>query len=597
MKRVAKLESTEERWHGLAVCEGVGLGRVLRIHNGVQQVYRTAIDDHDIKRELRRFRAALRLARRQVLALKKRADKEIGSGHAYIFDAHALMLDDPKLVQEVENHIKAEQSNAEWAIRVTADRLISLYAAIQDDYLRARSSDVEDVAQRLLLILRGVQPAHLKPVEGAVIVAEDMLPSAVAELDLQRVRGIATDGGGWTSHMAIIARALGIPAVVGLKDFYRRARTGDEVIVDGFRGEVVLRPESETKALYAEAASEVRAGIPEASSDTGPIRSLDGVEFHLRANVELRPEFESVRLYGAQGIGLYRSEFLLSKGGIIPGEDSQRAAYAEVAGYAGPEGAIIRLFDLGSDKLSWPSVEAERNPALGLRAIRFTLRHEEILRTQARAIFRAAATGKLSIVIPMVSGVMDVRRTREIIESQREQLQKEKIEIGEVKVGAMIEVPSAVIMANKIAREVDFFSLGTNDLVQYMLAVDRGNDEVADWFKSLHPAVLYSIHRTIQAAREAAIPVMVCGEMAGTPAYAAVLAGLGARDLSMTASSIPRVRNTLSSISVSEASSLANECLSCETADEVERIVSEKLARIWPELFPPKTLPASKYAG
>ncbi len=588
-----KRAKQEERWHGVGVSDGVVIGRVLRIHNGTRQIYRATLDEADIEREKRRFRAAIRLARRQLLAIKARGEKALGVEQSYIFDAHLLMLEDRKLLDEVENYISRERANAEWAVKVAVDRLLAVYAEIKDDYLRARGSDIEDVAQRILVALSGKQPQRQSLTEDAVIVAEDLLPSAVAELDFDRVRAIATDGGGWTSHTAIIARSLGLAAVVGLRDLYWRARTGDVIVVDASDGEVILHPSRETAEFYRPSAARATSQHGTVAEDgREPLRTLDGVEIILRANVELTVEYEGVRKYGARGIGLYRSEFLLSQGGGMPSEDEQCEAYRKIADLAGEEGATVRLFDLGGDKISGLATETERNPALGLRAIRFGLRREEVLRGQARAILRAAAYGRLDIVLPMVADVADVRRARRIIEEERTRLGHEQRETGPVKIGAMIEVPSAVLTADKIAREVDFFSLGTNDLVQYLLAVDRGNDEVAGWFRSLHPAVLSSIKHTLDAAHTASIPAIVCGEMAATPAYAVVLIGLGATDFSMTPSSIPRVRRTVSGINSAEARQVASESLSCATADDVEALVRDRFSARWAHLFPPKTLPA-----
>ncbi|MDT4898761.1 MAG: phosphoenolpyruvate-protein phosphotransferase system enzyme [Acidobacteriota bacterium] len=596
-KRRRKTEQ-EERWRGRGVSEGVALGRVLRVFNGTRQVYRATLDEKDIGREVRRLRAAIRLARRQLLAIKARAEKELGADHAYIFDAHLLMLEDRKLLDDVEKYISEERANAEWAVKVAADRLLAVYAEIKDDYLRERGSDIEDVTQRILVALSGEGLDYRKLTEDAIIVAEDLLPSAVAELDFEHARAIATDAGGWTSHTAIIARGLRIPAVVGLRDLHRRAQTGDQVVVDAQQGIVILHPSAETvkhyKALITNS-SGVRH-LPASEDGRGPLLMLDGKEITLRANVELPAEYEDVRRYGARGIGLYRSEFLLSHKGAMPSEEEQCEAYREVAELAGEDGATIRLFDLGGEKFGGATTETERNPALGLRAIRFSLRQEEVLRTQARAILRAAAYGHLDIVLPMVSDVTDVRRAKRLINEERARLDSEGKKSGRVKIGAMIEVPSAVMTADKVAREVDFFSLGTNDLVQYLLAVDRGNEDVADWFRSLHPAVLQSIERTLDAARKALIPAVVCGEMASTPAYVVVLIGLGATDLSMTPSSIPRVRRTIAGIKHADAQEIALACLECETADDVEELVRVRLSKNWPHLFPPKSLPAPRDA-
>jgi phosphotransferase system enzyme I (PtsI) len=388
---------------------------------------------------------------------------------------------------------------------------------------------------------------------------------------------------------------MGIPAVVGLRDFYRRTKTGDRIIVDSTRNEVILFPSSATLALYeAETVNQTKKRGAFEPRDCGPLSTKDGVEIILRANVELAAEFNAVERYGARGVGLYRSEFLLARRGVMVSEEEQRAAYEEIARVAGEDGAVVRLFDLGGDILRDQFQEPEKNPALGLRAIRFGLSNEDVMRTQVRAILRAAETGKLKIVLPMVADVSDVRRARSIIDEEAASLTKAGMGFSKVSIGAMIEVPSAVFMADKIAKIVDFFELGTNDLVQYTLAVDRGNDEVADWFRTLHPAILHSIDRSLRAARGAGIPAIVCGEMASTPAYAVLLVGLGATDLSMTPSAIPRVRRAIAGINSNEAREIAVECLDCETADEVENLVRERFSKLWPDLFPPASLPARR---
>jgi phosphotransferase system enzyme I (PtsI) len=471
------------------------------------------------------------------------------------------------------------------------DRLLSIYTQINDEYLRERGSDIEDVIQRLLANLTGEGPKYPNLLEDAVIVSADLLPSTIAELNLNHVKAIATDAGGWTSHMSIIARGLGLTAVVGLRDFYQRTRTGDPIIVDARRGEVILHPVQETLEQYKFATHKTAPTIPEAKvGDCGPVVTLDGIQISLRANVELPTEFQAVHDYGACGVGLFRSEFLLSRAGLMNSEDEQYEAYKSVAQAAGEHGAIIRLFDVGGEFAS-DAKDRERNPALGLRAVRFNLRHKEIMRTQVRAILRAAAVGRLSLVIPMIVDVADVRLAQRVVAEEVERLRDEKIAFAEVQVGAMIEVPSAVLTAEKIASEVDFFELGTNDLVQYTLAVDRGNDKVSDWFRTLHPAVLYGISRTVAAANAAKIPVIVCGEMASTPAYAVLLVGLGAIDLSMIPALIPRVRNVLSQIKVDEAREVALKCLAAATAEEVEELVRNEFKARWSELFPPHALP------
>lgn len=581
----------ELRCKGLGVSDGTIIGRVLRLQEGTRDVYRAQIAEADLERERRRFRAAVRLSRRQLEAIKDRAEKELGRGHAYIFDAHLLFLEDAKLTRDVEDYIVKEHSNAEWAAKVVGDRLLSIYTQINDEYLRERGSDIEDVIQRLLANLTGEGPKYPNLSEDAVVVSPDLLPSTIAELNLNHVKAIATDAGGWTSHMSIIARGLGLTAVVGLRDFYQRTRTGDQIIVDARSGEVVLHPTRATVEQYqfnSQSFNPTQTVAGDAQS--GLVETLDGVKISLRANVELPTEFQAVRDFGACGVGLFRSEFLLSRPGLVSSEEEQYETYKSVAEAAGDYGAIVRLFDVGGE-VGHDLKERERNPALGLRAVRFNLRNKEIMRTQVRAILRAAASGRLSLVIPMIADVADVRLARNVIKEEVERLTADNVPFSEVQIGAMIEVPSAMLTAEKIAREVDFFELGTNDLVQYTLAVDRGNDKVSEWFRTLHPAVLYGISRTLQAAKEAAIPVIVCGEMASTPAYAVLLVGLGTIDLSMIPATIPRVRGVLSKISANEAREVAVQCLALATADEVEELVRNEFLARWPELFPPNTLP------
>jgi phosphoenolpyruvate-protein phosphotransferase (PTS system enzyme I) len=384
-----------------------------------------------------------------------------------------------------------------------------------------------------------------------------------------------------------------------LRDFYRRTRTGDQIIVDARRGEVILHPTTATIEEYQFATTDAPPEVATTAAnvvESGPVTTRDGVSMVLRANVELPTEFQAVREFGASGVGLFRSEFLLSRPGLMHSEEQQYEAYKALGEAAGSDGAIVRLFDVGGE-VGGEIKERERNPALGLRAVRFNLRNQQVMRTQVRAILRAAADGNLSLVIPMVSDVADVRSARTVIDDELQNLTTAGTPCAKVLIGAMIEVPSAVLTAEKIAAEVDFFELGTNDLVQYTLAVDRGNDKVSDWFRTLHPAVLYGIKRTLEAAAAAQIPVIVCGEMASTPAYAVLLTGLGAVDLSMTPAMIPRVRSTLALINTREAREIALQCLESATADEVEEIVRNEFKTRWPEVFTPRTLPKAPEAS
>lgn len=594
----------EQLWRGVSVSEGVAVGRVLRLHDGAPSLFRVVLRPSEIDVEVARLHTALSVAREQIIDIKERAERELGAEHAYIFDAHLAMVEDRKLIEDTELCVRAERVNAEWAVKVVTDRVLAVYAAITDDYLRARGSDIEDVARRILRALAGNHLQIAEPremMDDSVVVAEELLPSIIAELDFARIHAIISDTGGWTSHAAIIARGLGIPAIVGTRDLYRRARTGDRIIVDATRGEVMLHPAPARLARMNDGAS-ARAHHrhpPSNSARTSaaprePLRAADGTEILIRANVELPAEFPGIERAGARGIGLYRSEFLWTRHNRMPTEDEQFAAYAEVARIAGADEATIRLFDFGGDKFTPDGSEPERNPALGLRAIRLGLRHEEVLRTQARALLRVSADHRIGVVLPMIADVNDVRRARAIIEDERRKLSARGVKTGAMRIGAMIEVPAAILTIERIAAEVDFLSLGTNDLVQYLLATDRGNDAVAEWFRTLHPAVLLSVRRTLDAARAAGIPAIVCGEMAATPAYAALLLGLGARELSMSTGAIERVRAVLGGIDVAPLESIAAACLECATPDETEECVRLRLGAEFGHLFTPEMLPAPR---
>lgn len=591
-------QKSEQQWQGLGVSDGVALGKVLRVQTGTNVSARARLREDEIESEVARFQNAVAFAREQLTQVKAQAEIRLGAEHAYIFDSHLLMLEDRKLIGDAVKVVRERRISAEWAVGIVTDKILAVYADIKDDYLRARGSDIEDVAQRLLKILSDTPNERLQLSEDTIIVAEELLPSMVAELDFANVRAVVSDAGGWTSHAAIIARGLGIPAVVGLRDFYQRARTGDAVLVNANRNLVVLYPTHANIERHRELFTTRESKNFTTDDDAeNPVMTRDDVAVTLRANVELPVEYEGVKRFGACGIGLYRSEFLWSQYERMPSEQQQFEAYLKIVEVAGKAGATIRFFDLGGDKVGLGGAplndtEHERNPALGLRAIRLMLRYEQVLRTQARACLRAAVHGNLKVVLPMVSDITDVRRARLIIEDEFENLKRENVSCGAIEIGAMIEVPSAVMVAESIAREVAFFSLGTNDLVQYMLAVDRGSETVAEWFRTLHPAVLRAIKHTLTAATLAGISATVCGEMAATPVYAFILLGLGARELSMTAGSIPRVRRLLREIDVAHATQISDACLACDSAEAVEELIRARLAAELPHLFPPESLPA-----
>jgi phosphotransferase system enzyme I (PtsI) len=574
---------------GVGASPGVAVGSVLRLdERGRHQFYYLDVSPAQVRREARRLHEALEQARAELQEIKARLTRELGYEHSFILDAHLLMLEDQRLLAEIENEIRTRRVNAEWAVRSVIDRVEEAYRHVNDAYLRERTSDLEDVATRLLTILSGRDKFDLSELdENVILVAKDIWPSTVAELDFNRVLGFATNSGGITSHAAIIARALGIPAVVGLHDVTRRARTGTAIIIDGSAGEVILRPNKTLAREYARRHKQDHAQQARVIKTTEAAETLDGVRITLRANVELPTEIESLGRFGAEGIGLYRSEFIFLAGlPNLPGEDEQYQLYRRLAEAAGDAGASIRVFDLGGDKLTLKGYEAEVNPALGLRAIRLSLRAEEIFRTQLRAILRANMHGKLRVVLPLISTISELRDAKRIIADVKQEMAEAGIEHNaSLPIGVMIEVPAAALMADLFAREADYLSVGTNDLTQYMLAVDRANENVAYLYQPLHPAILRALAHLVRVAATAKVPLEVCGEMAGDPFQAMALIGLGVRTLSLTPASIPLVKNAVRAVSAERITALMKSALKLATSAEVEQLLVRELPRQAPQFF------------
>jgi phosphoenolpyruvate-protein phosphotransferase (PTS system enzyme I) len=579
---------------GIGVSKGVTAGKIIRLH-GTLQIFRITIAETEIEKEIRRFRAAIRLTRQRLKKIKQLAAESVGEKQSYIFEAHLLMLEDRSLLEPVESCIQTEKVNAEWAVKVVSDNILQAYSEIQNEYLQDRRTDIEDVIQRLLLSLSGSKQTTGKIEKEAVLLAEEILPSTLAELSRENIRAIVTEKGGWTSHSFILARELGLPAVSGIKNIFQKVRSGDSIIVDGFNGRIILHPENETLKRYENAiVHTLEARNIWADTNLSTLKTADSRPITIRANLDLAEKYADCQKFGAEGIGLYRSEFLFGKNGRIPTENEQLKAYRQLSELAGKHRVRIRLFDIGSENLAEKDRLNERNPALGLRAIRLGLSQKEILRPQIRAILRLVGNGNLDVVVPMVSDVSEIRRVKIIIQEEAEKLAVPKYQLDTLGIGAMIEVPSAALTAEAMARETDFLSLGTNDLVQYLLAVDRDNEAVESWFRSLHPAVLHCIHHTLKSAKKLNKPITVCGEMAGSPVYAAILVGLGAEDFSMTSASIPRVRRALSQIKQTEAEEIALKLLDCGSADETEEIVRSEFGKRFSHIFPPEMLPSPR---
>lgn len=583
---------SEIKLRARAVSRGIAIGKIVSLHGRKRQFYRVALKKSQIEREIKRLHAAVRLAKRQ---LKKLVQQKPNETQASIFEAHQLLLEDKSLLTKIETVIRDQKLNAEWAVKIVTDRYLAIYKDIQDEHLRERRIDLEDVTERLQIALGGGGASSRTPLlrleKDSIIVADEIKPSTIAELSQNDLAGILTENGGWTSHSFIIAREIGLPAVTGLKGILRRVENGETAIVDGYNGQIILNPTEATLRQYRPAAAKFRRSNEFGAQPADEkVRTLDGREIEIRANLDIAKGYERARQYGARGIGLFRSEFLFNRGRGFPSENEQIAAYGMAAELAGEDGVKIRTFDLSLENLSDDSaIEREKNPALGLRAVRLGLVCQKQFRTQIRALLQAAADGKkLDILLPMISDVSEIRQVREIIGEEKARLKKRNVKFGDPKLGAMIEIPSAVIMIEEIAAEADFLNLGTNDLVQYLLAVDRDNAAVAEWFRTLHPAVLRAVKKVIGVAAKTKIPLTICGEMAGSPVYVPLLIGLGAKELSMNVHSIPRIRRVISHIAFEEAHAIATELETCRTANEVESLVKTRFQAKWKHLFPPE---------
>jgi len=565
---------------GTGVSPGLAMGRALVVERDTAPIFRLSLAAEDVEREAERLEAALEASREQLRAVKERLSKEVGAPHAYIFDAHLLMLDDPLLRQRALEVVREERVNAEWALRTVSEELHLLFSHFSDAYLRERSTDLDDVIGRIQLNLRGSPeaPSLGRLPDRVVLVAGDLSPSEAAELDWDMVLAVATDVGSSTYHTAIIARSLGIPAVVGLKDATERIPTGSLVVVDGSRGEVVVEPSEPALDGFRVAQEEYRQEDQRLRATRElEARTLDGVEVRLEANVEFLEEAATARLYGAEGIGLFRSEYLLGRGLPWPGEDEQVDVYRRLTEQMHPHPVTIRTWDVGLEMIG-NERPGSPNPALGERALRLLLRTPDPFRVQLRALLRAGLHGPVRIMFPFVGGVGDLRRALALLEQARDELRREGASFREdVPVGVNLEVPSAAVVADLLAVEVDFFSVGTNDLIQYLLAVDRTDPRVSALYEPLHPAVLRTLAQVARVARAHDRPLSVCGEMAGQPLEAVLLVGLGFRALSMAPSAIPRVKQALRAVRETDARGLAERCLSLATGEEISRLVCAEL--------------------
>jgi phosphotransferase system enzyme I (PtsI) len=563
---------------GAGVSVGTAVGAALVLEPETVPVFRYAIAPEAVGAEQARLRAAVEGSRDQLQSIRERLLREVGP-RAYIFDAQLLMLDDPLLVQRSLDLIREEAVNAEWALRSVGDELHDLFAGFSDAYLQERGTDLDDVVGRIHLNLAadGAAPSLARLPGPVVLVSGDLSPSQAAEMDWDNVLAIVTDAGSPTYHTAILARSLGIPGVVGLKDATRRIPTGARVAVDGSTGSVLVEPTEADIDGFALRAEEVRRCAKGLEAERPlPATTIDGVRISLQANAEFAEEVASALEYGAEGIGLFRSEYLLGRAQTWPSEEEQVDLYRRLIELMRPHPVTVRVWDLPPEHDE--HFGGRGNPAMGERALRLQRRRPEPFHVQLRALLRAAVAGPLRIMFPFATGPSDVAAVREMVEVARLSLRKDGIEHREdAPVGLNIEVPAAAATADLLAREVDFFSVGTNDLIQYLLAVDRADPLVARFYEPLHPAVLRVIDGVVRAAIEHDVPVSVCGEMAADPLQALLLVGLGVRELSMSAVSIPRVKNALRKVHASHAAEVARRCLGLSTAESIEALARQEL--------------------
>lgn len=579
---------TEHRLPALAVSRGVGVGRVVFLHGETRQFFRTDLDPDHVGPEIARFAQALDASKDQLHLLAAGTEPDTSQPVSGIFGVHLLILES-SFVEKIESVIQNQRVNAEWAIRTVADQYLERQASITDLHFRDKYLDIEDVANRLLTALAGSTLTEQTDTD-AVIVARDLRPSAIMELAKSKPAAFVTEHGGWTSHSSILAREFGLPMVSGVRNLEQFVANDDLIIVDGTRGEVIVNPGRETLRQFEVLLSEETIAHGTENISGKELTTLDGTPIMVRANVDLAAGYSIAKRLGARGIGLFRSESLIRLPGVIPSEEAQVLAYRHMSDVTGSEGVRIRTFDIGIDMHGNDEAVSERNPSLGLRSIRLSLTDPKYFLIQAQALLRASFDRKIDIILPMVSGVGDVLRAKALIDEARAHLAAAGIAAGNPGLGAMIETPSAVLTANQIAANVDFMCLGTNDLVQYLLAVDRDNEAVAGFYQTLHPAVIVAIENVILAGERAGVPVAVCGEMAGSAFYVPVLIGLGARELSVNVNSIQPVWQLLSGISISEAEALVKRVKDCKTTDEIESLLHEYYSATWSGMFPPGLL-------
>jgi phosphotransferase system enzyme I (PtsI) len=542
------------------------------------------VKTEEVEREVERFRRAIEATDLQLQRIKEKIRWAGGEDHTLILQAHQLILQDEQLVEQTVRHIKEHQINAEWALRRTVAGIKQLFDQVEDEYFRERRSDVDFVADHLLVTLTAKKPIHVDPPPDSIVVAHDLSPADLARFYRSAIKAFATEAGGRNSHTSIVARSLAIPAVVGLSEVSAQVGNGDFLIVDGYRGEIFISPDDTLVRRYQRRLSRRVQGARRLRRERElPAETQDGLRVRLLANIEFSDEIPGALSQGAEGIGLYRTEFMYLGRRTLPREEDHLAEALRVLEHSRNLPVTFRTCDLGVDKLpGYLPAARETNPALGLRAIRLCLDRRDMFRAQLRGMLRAARHGNVRIMFPMISGVEEFREAKDVVLECVAELQSEGYPIPEVPVGLMVEMPSAAVTADLLAREADFFSIGTNDLTQYALAIDRVNEQVNYLFRAAHPAILRLVRNVVVAADVANVPVTVCGEMAADPLMTLVLMGLGVRELSMNSLAIPMIKRVIRQSTAQEARALVQRVLRLSTPGEVEEEVLRTMDRIFP---------------
>jgi len=573
----------EKVLRGISASPGIAIGRAYVLNKFHICVVRHAIQRSDVNREIDRFTKAVETTKERMVNTAKSNIKNLADNMSYILHPQIQLLNDPTVIGAAKKMIEKDSVNAEWALQETYDRVSARFKKIKDPYFLDRLHDFELVINRVMQVLTGTEHETLESVENPVIVfSHDLSPFDTIQMATRNILGFVTEVGGKTSHTGIIATSLQIPAVVGVQKITRNVLTGETVIVDSIDGKVIIRPSQEHFETYNKRRQQYLYYDQKFDSEEIglPAKTMDGVEVSLKGNVESTRDIEVAIEQGAKGIGLFRSEFLFINSSSFPTEDQQFFEYKKAAETVSPNNAVIRTLDIGGDKIPWSYTETESNPALGLRAIRYCLSNKQVFVDQVRAILRASHYGKINIMYPMISGVEELLRANQILTKIQRNLTKENIPFDkDIKVGMMVEVPSAAIALNHFAPYIDFVSIGTNDLIQYLLAVDRGNEKVASMYEPLHPAVLRTLQMVIQLANKHDIPVSICGKMSADPIYAYLLMGMGnVADLSMEAHSIPKVAKFFRKVSAKDAKNDVDAIMKLGRVKDIKKYLLKKLS-------------------